>query len=173
MKACLIYIRSNKKTVNKLKQNKGMIILVIFLIWAIVNSLKMFTFPQMTDRVVLEEYDLLFLGYASMLLIMVLGFISVFGILKQKKWGAKALYSFFGVNASITVLVGVLGLMDLELIRSAFEQSRQARGLSIGRPESLAAQFSILGMLFSIFGYVVFYGFLTYWVNKNKSFFEK
>ena len=105
------------------KKSIGIILLLVFLIWSLFNTLfRIFIRNDSTDATLWKTYNLLWIGSFLALIILCLNITSIFVMFKPKKWGIKVLYAFFILNMVINIFTLSLSMLNIDLLKKTHFQ---------------------------------------------------
>ena len=152
------------------KKSIGIILLAIFLGWGILNTVsRIFLRTDSADVLILNHYNIAWIGYILAFLLLVLNIASLYSILKKKKWGVKIIYTFFALNVFFTLLIMIMSFLDFEVAKDAYLQSRTDRGLSVENIDKIVNPTITIVMALA---YVIFYSLLGFYTHKKKEYFS-
>lgn len=169
------YVKINKslKIIIKKMDNKrpfGMTLLMVFLVWGVATTISTVFFKvDSIDMLLLDNYNLIWLGHLFALVLITLSAFSLYSILTKKKWGIIILNVFFLCNLVFTFFTMILSILNVEFVRDFHLQSRLDRNLTIEQIDFIMEPIVLI-----IFGgaYLLFYLFLFFYVKKNKKYFK-
>jgi len=154
-----------------MKKNKTIWALIIWFIWAVGKDIEIFfRYKTTTDFFVYENLGVppLFFIFAG--LVLALNLATLFFLIKPKAIGFRiaiiALCTAFLQN----LITMVLGLTNIKGMEKAYVISRESRGMLV-REESLAMMFSPGMMGGMLFGVLLVYLGIGYFVWRNKGYF--
>ena len=153
------------------KKSIGIILLGLFLAWGIINTIyKIFFKVDSLDMFVFDYYNLVWLSYILILVLLISNIASLVAIFTRKQWGLKILYSFFMLNVVFTVFTTILVFVNFGMFREFYMQMGADKGLTTENIDSVInpSMTIITTML-----YVVFYFLLTFYVYKKRDYFSK
>jgi hypothetical protein len=151
-------------------KDAGIIIFAVFLVWGILNIVsKVFLETNSTDIVILDYYNIAWIGYILAIILLLLNIASLYAVFAKKIWGVKIIYAFIILNVLFTLLVTIMSFMNFEVAKEAYLQSRINRGLSMGNADQIMTPVSTILMIIS---YVAFYLALFLYIRKKKSYFS-
>lgn len=103
------------------KKSIGIILLAVFFGWGILNTVsRIFLRTDSADVLILNHYNIAWIGYILALLLLILNIASLYSILKKKKWGVKIIYTFFAFNVFFTLLIMIMSFLDFEVVKDAY-----------------------------------------------------
>ncbi len=149
----------------------GMIFFTLFLVWGLFQTFQVVLIRHdSVDLILLQAYDLAWLGKAAGVLLLMLNVVCLYAVLRHRRWGVRLLYLFFVVNLLFTLGVSLIGYTDLDLLAAAVRQSRESRGMSLDHLDSMVTSNAVL---ISMGGYTLFYLLLAGFIHLRRRFFYR
>jgi len=153
------------------KKSIGIILFLLFLVWSFFNiSSRIFLRSDATDVIILDNYNIAWLGYLVYFFILILNFAAIIYIFKPKNLGLKVIYIYLSLQLFMVLLTFSLGMANLDLLTDAVIQSREGRGLSV---EGIDMLVNPIFLSLTVFITIAFYTFLIFYIHRKRKYFTE
>ena len=157
-----------RRSIN-LKKSKTMWFLIVFFIWATLKSAgSLYSYESVSDYALLSSIGFVWLFFILNIAIMVLEASTAFLLITKKP----AVLMVGGILAILACLNGVLitaiSVLNLEIVKSIYIASREARGMTINQ-DAMGFMFTSQGLIVMCLAYITFYTLICYLLYKVKN----